>query len=159
MSSGRLLDKAESDYRVVPEPPERIAAFSSYVPQAVLRRVASTGAPPAEAGEPYADRFPAALLLIDLTGFTQLTASAVRRGAAGTEQLSRSLNAYLGQIIDLVADHGGDIAKIVGDALLPVWPAGDEELPVAARRAATCGLAISTELGELELEDDLRLSL
>ncbi len=136
--------------------PERIATVSSYVPQAVLRRLATlSGAPDG----PYVERFPAALLLVDINGFTSLTAAAVRRGPAGTEALSRALNSYLGQIIDVVAEHGGDIAKIVGDALLPVWPALDEDLATVSRRAAVCGLAIASELGELEVENDLRLSV
>ena len=135
---------------------ERIATFSSYVPQAVLRRLASLSSAP---DEPHADRYPAALLLVDISGFTALTAAAVQRGPAGTEQLSRSLNTYLGQIIDLIAEHGGDISKIVGDALLPVWPAVDEDLAIATRRAAMCGQAIAASFGEFEVEGELRLSL
>jgi class 3 adenylate cyclase/tetratricopeptide (TPR) repeat protein len=136
--------------------PGRMATLASYVPRAVLRHVASLSTTPVE---PHADGFPAALLLIDITGFTPITAAAVRRGAAGTEQLSRSLNAYLGQIIDLIAQHGGDISKFVGDALIPIWPALDEDLATVTRRAATCALAIAADFGELEVESDLRLSL
>ena len=135
---------------------ERIATFSSYVPQAVLRRLATD---PTEPLGPHAERSRAALLLLDITGFTRLTASAVQRGPTGTEALWKALNAYLGQIIDMVTDHGGDITKIVGDALIPMWPAIDDDLAAATRRAAVCGLAVATELGELEVEDDLRLSL
>ncbi|MGH2483110.1 MAG: AAA family ATPase [Candidatus Limnocylindria bacterium] len=83
----------------------------------------------------------------------------MQRGAAGTEQLSRWLNSYLGQMIDVVTDHGGDISKIVGDALIPVWPAVDEDLASATRRAAICGLSIATEFAELVVEGDLRLSV
>ena len=136
--------------------PGRIATLASYVPQAVLRHLATLSTAPAE---PHAEGFPAALLLMDITGFTPITAAAVRRGAAGTEQLSRSLNTYLGQIIDLIAEHGGDISKFVGDALIPVWPALDEDLATVTRRAAACALAITANFGELEMEGDLRLSL
>lgn len=135
---------------------KRIATLSSYVPQQVLRHVA-TGAD--ATAEPHSERFSAALLLIDITGFTPMTAAAVRRGPAGVEQLSRSFNAYLGRIIERTVQHGGDIYKIVGDALMPVWPAGEEELATVTRRAAACGLAIATELGELEVEGDRRLAL
>jgi class 3 adenylate cyclase/tetratricopeptide (TPR) repeat protein len=138
------------------ESPERVATLSSYVPQAVLRKVAATSTLP---GEPHEDRAPAALLIVDISGFTALTASAIRDGPAGTERLSRALNSYLGQIIDLVVEHGGDISKIVGDALLTVWPAADGDLATATRRGALCGLAIAAALGELELEGDLRLSV
>lgn len=136
--------------------PARMATLSSYVPQAVLRRIAAVSALP---DEPHADRSPAALLVVDISGFTALTEAAVRQGPAGTERLSRALNSYLGQIIDLVAEHGGDVSKIVGDALLTVWPAVDEDLATVTRRAALCGLAITSKLGRLELEPDLVLSL
>ena len=136
--------------------PERISILSSYLPRAVLDYVASL---PTLPSEPSAESFPAALLLIDITGFTQITSAAIRRGAVGTEQLSRSLNTYLGQIADLITDHGGDIAKIVGDGLIPVWPATDEDLATVTRRAAVCGLEIAQRLGELEIESNLRLSL
>ncbi len=109
--------------------------------------------------EPHSERFPAALVLVDITGFTPLTASAAARGAVGVEQLSRSFNAYLGQIIDLAVEHGGDVAKFVGDALIPIWPAEEEDLASATRRAVACGLSIATNLGEVELEGDLRLSV
>ncbi len=127
----------------------------SYVPQAVLRHVASRD----DAPGPAAERLPAALLLIDITGFTGLTTAAARRGKAGTERLSRSLDDYLGRIIDLVAEHGGDITKILGDAVLPMWPAIGEDLATATRRAAACGMRIAAELGEIEVEDGERLSL
>jgi class 3 adenylate cyclase/tetratricopeptide (TPR) repeat protein len=141
----------------VPLPdPDRISILSSYLPRAVLDFVASLSTLPSE---PSAESFPAALLLIDITGFTQITAAAVRRGAVGTEQLSRSLNTYLGQIVDLITEHGGDIAKIVGDGLIPIWPATEGDLATVTRRAALCGLEIAQRLGELEVESDLHLSL
>ena len=107
--------------------------------------------------EPHAERAAAALLLIDISGFTPITATATGRGPQGTEELSRAFNAYLGQIIDLIWEHGGDIAKIVGDALIPQWLATDEDLPNATRRAAACALAIG-ELGDYE-EGGVRLSV
>jgi class 3 adenylate cyclase/tetratricopeptide (TPR) repeat protein len=134
----------------------RMATLSSYVPQAVLRRIAAL---PTLPDEPLIDESPTALLFVDISGFTTLTEAAVRHGPAGTERLSRALNSYLGQIIDLIAEHGGDISKIVGDALLAVWPVVDDDLAAATRRAALCGLAIIAKLGQLELETDLRLSL
>ena len=139
-----------------PEGRERIATLSSYVPQAVLRRLASL---PSLPDGPHVDRYPAAILFIDIAGFTPFVAAAARLGSAGIEGVSRSLNTYLGRIIDLIADHGGDISKIVGDALVPVWPALDEDIATVTARAAACGLAIAAELGQLEVEAGLRLSL
>jgi class 3 adenylate cyclase/tetratricopeptide (TPR) repeat protein len=138
---------------------DRIETYASYVPRVVLDRVASTSAGDGRIASADAERFPAALVLVDIAGFTPLTATAVRRGPAGAEQLSRSLNAYFGQIIDLVVDHGGDVAKIVGDALISIWPARDGDLATATLRAAECGLAIASQLAEVEIELDLRLSI
>ena len=120
--------------------PSRIATFA-----ATCRRPSSSAWPPLRScpREPHGDRFPAALLLVDITGFTALTDAAVRGGAAGTERLSRSLNGFLARLIEIVADHGGDVAKIVGDALLPMWPALDEDLATVTERAAMCALAIA----------------
>lgn len=140
----------------MPTSADRIANLSTYVPQVVLRRLAPFSAPPAE---PQVERFPAALVLVDITGFTPITASAAERGPEGVERFSRSFSAYLSQIIDLTVEHGGDIAKIVGDALIPIWVADDEDLPTVTRRAVACGLAIATNLGEVEMETELRLSL
>jgi class 3 adenylate cyclase len=131
-------------------------ALASYLPELVARRLVPVW-PSSE--QSYAERVAAALLLVDVTGFTGVTAAAARRGARGTEQLSRAINTYLGQIIDLVAAHGGDVVKIVGDALVPIWPADDEDLATVSRRAAACALAIARELDEFELEEGRPLSV
>ena len=132
----------------------RSSTLASYVPQLVLRTLMG-GAPT----EPHAEAFPAALLMIDISGFTAITDAATRRGPAGAEELSRSLNAYIGAIIDVVVEHGGDVAKVVGDALIPVWPTTEDELPDTTVRAAACGLAIASHLGESRMGTDLELSL
>jgi class 3 adenylate cyclase/tetratricopeptide (TPR) repeat protein len=135
---------------------KRATTFASYVPRAVLRRVAMEHEPPSA---PAIAASGAALLLVDITGFTGLTASAVARGPAGTEALWAAINEYLGQMVDVAISHGGDIAKIVGDALIPVWPAVDGDVADATLRAAICASRLAAELGELEVEEGLRLSI
>jgi class 3 adenylate cyclase/tetratricopeptide (TPR) repeat protein len=135
--------------------PSRIATLAAYLPQAVLGSLEALGGVPRE---PHGEAFPAALLLVDITGFTALTDAAVHSGAAGTERLARSLNAFFSQIIEIVTNHGGDVAKIVGDALLPMWPAVNDDLTTVTQRATQCGLAIAAECGELNVEG-IQLSL
>ena len=142
-------------YAVMFDGPSRIATLAAYLPRAVLESLSVAGAVPPE---PHGEEFPAALLLVDITGFTALTDAAVKSGAAGTERLARSLNVFFTRIIEIVTDHGGDVAKIVGDALLPIWPAVTEDLATVTQRAARCGLAIAAERGELDL-DGIRMSL
>src|SRR5215212_5811056 len=67
----------------------RMVTLSSYVPQAVLQRIAPMSTLP---DEPLLDEAPTALLFVDISGFTGLTEAAVRAGPAGTERLSRALN-------------------------------------------------------------------
>ncbi len=134
----------------------RLETLASYVPRSVQRDIIGAGSGPET---PHIEPSDGALLLVDISGFTALTADAVDRGPAGIEGLSRSLNVQLGAIIDLIAEHGGDIDKIVGDALLPVWRATDEDLATTTRRAAACGLAILAQVGDLALDGDARLPL
>ena len=127
--------------------------FASYVPRAVLREIAQHGDSPSE---PRAQQHAGAILVLDVTGFTPITATAVQRGR--TEHLSRSFNSYLGSLIDIIAEHGGDVAKMVGDGVICVWDAADGNVSQAARQAAACALVIRARAGEYE-EADFRLAI
>src|SRR5262245_46735189 len=119
--------------------PDLLTTLISYVPALVVRRLAAN---PAPISAPVAENFPAAVLFADISGFTALAERLARRGAVGAEELTRLLNAYFGQLIALVAEHGGEVVKFAGDALLALWPAGDEPLETGTLRAAQCGLAM-----------------
>ena len=88
-------------------------------------------------------RFDAAVLWLDVSGFTALSEVLAEQGPAGAERLSELLNERFGALIDVVARHGGDITHFAGDALCAVWPLG-AELPLAAalRLAASAALAL-----------------
>jgi len=94
----------------------------SYAPALITRRLA---ADPAPITAPLLERFPAVALFADVSGFTPLTERISQRGPQGVEELSRLLNAYFGQLIDVITAHGGDIVKFAGDALLALWPVTD----------------------------------
>ncbi|MGH2593828.1 MAG: adenylate/guanylate cyclase domain-containing protein, partial [Anaerolineae bacterium] len=136
--------------------PADLETLASYVPQIIARRFA---AHPAPMTEPAAERFPAAVLFADITGFTAMTERLAQRGPAGAEEVSALLNAYFGLLIELVTDHGGDVVKFAGDALLALWPAANEALSVVAHRAAQCGLVVQKTLHNYEVAEDVRLSL
>src|SRR5262249_20380773 len=67
------------------------------------------------------------------------------------------LNDYFGQLIALITEHGGDVVKFAGDALLAVWPSGD--LRDATLRAAQCALIAQKELHNYAASEDVRLSM
>ena len=137
--------------------PDHIKILTSYVPSQVVRRVA---ADPAPITEPQAERFPAAVLFADISGFTPLTERLAQRGPAGAEEMSHLLDAYFGQLIDLITAHGGDVVKFAGDALLAFWPATEEALPAQqTRRAAQCGFAVQATLNDYQVADGIHLFL
>ncbi len=123
-------------------------ALSSYVPRLLSHRLS---AGPIRAPETH--RTPATLLLTDIKDFTAFVEEFTDHGRAGLEELSRAVNAYFGQVVDLVYAHGGDVLSIAGDAFLCSWPAADPaDLPEATLRAVQCGRAIQAEVGSLTVK-------
>ena len=112
--------------------------LASYVPALILRRMA---ADIESMQSPLVERFPAAALFADLSGFTALTEQFSLHNPAGTEELTQILDLYFGHLVRVVTAHGGDVVKFAGDGLLALWY-GDEELPYLAQRAVQCGLAV-----------------
>jgi class 3 adenylate cyclase len=135
-----------------------VHALSAYVPNCVLRRYAGEHAPPSA---PHMSRFEAAILFIDISGFTSLNERLAQLGAQGPEQVSRHVNRYFGQLIKAVNRHGGDVLKFAGDALICQF--GDERSERALRqlvlRALQCGLEIQTDLAEYDSGEGFHLTL
>lgn len=138
-----------------------LETLGSYVPLLIRRRLAVN---PAPLTAPALESFPAAVLLADISGFTALAERLAQHGESGSEELSRLLNIFFGQLINIISAHGGDVLKFAGDAMLAAWPAEEESIALqgaalqqAVRRAAQCALAIQAQsLTEVE---GLRLSL
>lgn len=132
--------------------------FASYVPTLTLNHIA---ADPAPLIAPKLEQFPAAILFADISGFTALAEALGKQGPAGAEELGGILNDYFGQLTALIAEHGGDVVKFAGDALLAIWPVGkdDADLRTAAIRAAQCGLVAQKELSNYQASANTRLSM
>lgn len=125
-----------------------VAALSSYIPALVMRRFAAN---PQLLTAPVAEPVTGAILFADISGFTALTERMAARGPDGTETLITLLNKYLGNMIDLILDSGGDIVKFVGDALIAVWATHPslpliEALDTATMQAVQCSLEIQRTL-------------
>jgi class 3 adenylate cyclase len=143
-----------------------ITTLVSYVPALIARRLA---ADPHPISQPTAERFAAAVMFADISGFTALGERLAQRGLAGSEELAGLLNDYFGRVIDLVSAHGGEVTKFAGDALLALWPVppdtvrlgmvAREALAEATGRAAHCALAIQAALSNYCLADGTPLLL
>lgn len=157
----------------------RVDVLASYLPDVLLRHLIADRELPSL---PFAQRFHAAALFADISGFTALTERLVQRGPAGLEELTRLLNAYFERLVDGIAAHGGEVVSYAGDALLALWPAlslgpseptGPEGTMVPARkttedalrelltRAARAALAVQAAMREFatRVHDPLALRM
>ena len=132
--------------------------FASYVPTLTINRIATE---PTPLTAPKYERFAAAVLFADISGFTALAEQLARQGPAGAEELGGILNDYFGQLTALIAEHGGDVVKFAGDALLAVWPSSEARPDERALtlRAAQCGLVAQKELSNYQATAGARLSM
>lgn len=136
-----------------------LQTLTSYVPNLIVRHLADN---PEPISEPVSERFPAAVLFADISGFTALTERLARQGPAGAEILTRELNTYFGQLIDIITTCGGDVVKFAGDALTATWPVLDQSdmtLPGLTHQAAACALAIQHALRDYQTVDGVGLAL
>jgi len=129
--------------------------LASLVPKSLLQHIAVNSE---ILQTPLQEPLKAAVLFTDISGFTALTERLAQRGPDGAEELTKHLNAYFGQLIQLISDRGGDIIKFAGDAMLAIWPATDDSLVTATYRAAECSLAILEKLSHY-VAGDVRLTL
>jgi TFIIF-interacting CTD phosphatase-like protein len=56
----------------------------------------------------------AAVVMVDVSGYSKLTAALAERGPVGAELLSKTMKGYLDQIIEVIVRNGGDIVKFAG---------------------------------------------
>jgi predicted ATPase/class 3 adenylate cyclase len=127
--------------------------LAAYVPADIVRTTLSVSSPvpPAEAA---ANRFPGAVLFADVSGFTALTEDLAReRPEEGPEELTRLLNGYFGRMIALIEAEGGEVVKFSGDAVTVVFPAVEEDLGIAMRRARQAAEAMQAAMGEFTTMD------
>ncbi len=114
--------------------------LGAWVPGLVRRAWAARGEPPAG---PTSLPFQAAVLFVDVAGFTRLTELHAARGAAGVEAASRMMEGCFGRITEIAMGLGGDVMFFAGDGALVAWTADRRDvLGEATAAAAQAGLAI-----------------
>lgn len=84
----------------------------------------------------------AAVLFIDLSGYSSITAALVHRGA---HFLSGAVNSYLEKILRIIQVNGGDVVKFAGDAVVAVWEGYEDTIGETVLCAAKCAFEIQTK--------------
>jgi len=114
-------------------PEEAPAPWASFVPDHIRHLGDLTTSPVG-----WERRFEAAVLFVDISGFTPMSEQLGKYGTVGTEELSAILNGYFGPMVDLIRSFGGDIAKFGGDSLTVLFPCTGPTKGAVVRRAIQC---------------------
>lgn len=135
-----------------------LKTLAKYASQRLLSYLESR---PQVPDEPIAMSFPAAVLFADMQNFTVLAERLTREDPRlGVQKLAGYLDIYIGRLVDIITECGGDIVKFAGDACFAIWPAEDStDLFRAVRLATNCGLAIQKQLHNYRVDDDVTLAL
>ena len=122
----------------------QLRGYAAFVPRIVLQNIISgegVGAIPPGAlasedagpGGAATQELTAAVLFVDVVGFTKLTTGlAAQSRTAGFDHLNR----LWGAVIDTCNAWGGDCISFMGDAMLAVFPIGQEHTEQQAARRA-----------------------
>jgi len=109
----------------------------------------------------------AAVLFADVSGFTALSERLAKLGRIGAEEITRLLNRFFGEMINVVEERGGVLTKFSGDAMTVLFfPDGSANI---AARAASAALEIlrrmaaytslATAAGEVHLKLKIAVAL
>ena len=140
------------------------ASLATYLPNVLIRQLLKStsfadGQPPSE---PSIQQFPAAILFLDISGFTMLNERLAQLGPAkGPEIVTKHINSYFSSLIVSVDEHGGDTLKFAGDALICMfgYQNCEEPLEIVTLRAVQCALDIQTRLAVYDSNEGFSLTL
>lgn len=136
--------------------PATLERLATYVPTPVAKVIFQN--PEAFSEQFGPQRFPAAILFCDISGFTQLTESLqkidtlmpaeARQATTGAEELMFLINRYFSAMIQISRQFHGQVVKFSGDALTILFPADEVDLVTAVRRAGECALAMQAKMSD-----------
>ncbi|KAJ3408766.1 hypothetical protein HDV05_004760 [Chytridiales sp. JEL 0842] len=111
-------------------------------------------------GEAYVQDEEMAVVMIDISGYSQLTSELFVMGKLASEIITKLVNNYLNKLITIISKYQGDIVKFLGDALLVSFSSmgPQDDGPKIIKRAFNCCLEILCKEATLNIDlDDLYL--
>src|SRR5215469_9257656 len=131
------------------------AVLASFLPR-VHHRLIAAGRE--LASSPFEEHRSGAILLVEVSGFTEIAEQFASDGEGGAEDLARVLNSYFGGVSRIVANHSGDVISFAGYAVLALWPAETaEDIEAAAFQATRSAKVVQAELAALRLPRNIVL--
>ncbi|XP_022079570.1 adenylate cyclase type 10-like isoform X2 [Acanthaster planci] len=108
---------------------------------------------------PAVQKLNGVLMFLDISGFTALCEQFSLQNH-GVDELTKTLNDYLGRIEDLVLKAGGDVVEFAGDAMLVLWEAPSVESRVTAVvKAIVCSRKVMKTCNNWDTEVGVKLGV
>jgi class 3 adenylate cyclase len=99
-------------------------------------------------------------MMPDISGFTRLTAYLNENSPNGAEQMAGCLSTYFGWMNDIILDHGGDVLKFAGDALVCSWVVESlTEMQQTLLNVLHCAMVLTNKLDRWVVAPGVDLSL
>lgn len=109
---------------------------------------------------PWTTSYTTVLMFADISGFTAICEKYGTMQNAGIDQLTKTLNDYLGEIVENIVSSEGDVLKFAGDAILAVWRVNDDtELNATVDQVVKCCLNIQDRCGAWETDIGVTLTV
>ena len=150
----------QQQHRPIERDAKRVREFSAFSPAVVQWYLLFKLQPHLNAGHPAAWPLDAALLFVDISGFTNLCTR------LEIDVLQAHINCYFTQLIDIVHGSSGDVLRFAGDAILCAWFIRDDTfdvphaLQLAMHAACRCALKLIDSCAEYPIPElDATLSV
>ncbi|XP_033119981.1 adenylate cyclase type 10-like [Anneissia japonica] len=107
---------------------------------------------------PFSQRLEGMLMFADISGFTALCEKySLSSRSNGTDKLSKTLNDYLGAIVENIIGSEGDVLKFAGDAFIALWRVQRDTLDNTIIRVIKCALRIQEKCDNWNTDVGVRL--
>ncbi len=134
-----------------------LETLAQYLPAMLIRRSNESHLP---IDEPETAKFPAAVMRVDITGFSKLSEGLTTDEA--TAKLIGLLNGYYSKILSIIFEHQGDVVKFDHSSVVAMWlPQHEERGDVATTilRAGKCALHLTRVITPQEPVPSVRVAI
>ncbi|KAJ3095904.1 hypothetical protein HDU97_006433 [Phlyctochytrium planicorne] len=76
--------------------------------------------------DPHVEMYFSAVIMVDISGYSKITSRLAEHGRVSSELITQAMGDYLNKIIEVIENHGGDVIKFLGDAILAVFRHNDD---------------------------------
>ena len=94
--------------------------IKSFIPDTIIQLLAASKRS-GEGQSAVRRSFYGSCMLVDISGFTKLSAALCTQGSSGLDKLHSAISGYLGKCVEIVYQYGGDVISFAGDAIICIF--------------------------------------